>query len=65
MPEQHMDSADADKERLDWLESATRNIVKISFGPATRSGEKWVVTNGCNYFGRTLREAIDEARRDD
>ncbi len=48
--------------RLDALsERAAKEI--IAFGPTVRGDEQWVCDRKQNYFGRTLREAIDEMRQ--
>lgn len=51
----------ADVERLDWLEIESRIIGQIAYGPSI-GGEKWVLLKHSNYFGDTLRAAIDAAR---
>lgn len=52
-----------DTARIELLEQLAQRIGQISYGP-TINGERWVLTNGENFFGATLREAIDNAGKE-
>jgi DNA repair exonuclease SbcCD ATPase subunit len=60
--ESQLAAAQEDRERLDWLSNRSSKVCAI--GPVVGADERWVLGGGENFFGATLRQAIDAARKE-